>query len=495
MRIVGMSLALSLIALPTGASAQSAPAPGALRLGPCKEEGISPPAKCGTYTVWENRDEKAGRTIDLSVVLLQARGHDRRPDPFVFLTGGPGEAATSIARGLDTDQVRGQRDILLVDQRGTGRSNGLYCGPAKTAPLQAFMPTMDAQGARACREAVEKRADLRYYLTTYAMDDLDDLRAALGYERINLAAASYGTRAALVYIRNHGTHVRSATLEASTALSQPMPWRFATDAEAALRNVLRECAAESACSATFPALEEDYRRTVQRIQQNGPMRTRIRDPRSGDSVEVSLRPADFAEALRGMLYDPQSARRIPLLLHAATTGDYRWFAQFQIERNLELAESIAEGLYFAVTCTEDVARVDPKAVYAAGRGTFLADYRAGPHIEGCESWPRGRLPTGFGNEVESDVPVLIVTGADDPATPPVSARAAASRLSNARVIIVPGGGHSVQGLVGADCVAGITQRFLETADARSLDTACVAGVHRRPFILRLDQISEGPPPS
>jgi pimeloyl-ACP methyl ester carboxylesterase len=486
---IGMWVALGLTPLPIGATAQDASTPGALRLGPCKQEGVSPPAKCGTYTVWENRDDKTGRTIELNVVLLEATGHDRRPDPFVLLMGGPGEAATSMASELNKDDVRDQRDILLVDQRGTGRSNGLYCGPEKTAPLQAFMPTVDAQSATSCRKKLEKRADLRYYLTTYAMDDLDDLRAALGYEQINLRAGSYGTRAALVYIRQHGEHVRSATLTASLALGQPMPSRFATDAEASLRNVLRECAAEPACTAAFPTLKDDCRHALRRVQQDGPLRIRMRDPRNGDSVEVSLRAADFAEALRGMLYSPESTRRVPVLLHlAATTGDYRRFAEFQIERNLELAEEIAGGLYFAVTCTEDIARVDPKSVYEAGRGTFLADYRARPHIEGCKGWPRGRLPAGFAKEVESDVPVLILTGEDDPTTPPASARAAASRLSNARVIIVPRGGHNTDGLVGAGCVTGIMQRFLETADPRSLNTACVAQVHRRPFILSLDEI-------
>lgn len=475
----------SLIGAPALAGAN--PKPGELRLKSCEREGITAPAKCGTFTVWENRDEKSGRTINLNVVVLEATGSDPRPDPYVFLTGGPGEAATSAAPELNDDDVREQRDILLVDQRGTGQSNGLHCRREKTGPLQAFMATIDAELVRECRRELEKRADLRYYLTTHAMDDLDGLRAALGYEQINLVGGSYGTRAALVYIRRHGRHVRSAILMASTALGHPMPARFATDAEESLRNVLRDCAAETSWTEAFPALDHDYRRAVRNIEES-PRTIRVHDPRTGDSVEVVFRASDFAESLRAMLYGPKSTRRIPLLLHhAASTGDYRPFAEYQLKRNLVLNQAVAMGMYFALTCTEDVARVDAEAVYAAGRGTFMADHRARPHIEGCEGWPLGRLPAAYGEEVESEVPVLTVTGANDPTTPPASAHAAASRLANARVVIVPDGGHDLVGLVGRKCVEGIVARFLATTDSGALDTTCVADVHRPPFILSLDE--------
>jgi pimeloyl-ACP methyl ester carboxylesterase len=470
--------------IPSPATAQDTPVAGELRLEPCEPEGVAPPARCGTFTVWEDRDAGEGRTIDLKVVVLDATGSDRPPDPVVPLSGGPGSAATSAARGFSDADLRRQRDIVLVDQRGTGASNGLHCGPEPTAPLQAFMPTLDVERVQACRVALAPNADLKRYLTTIAMDDLDELRAALGYEQWNLVGTSYGTRAALVYIRRHGERVRSATLRGSTALTHPMPERFATDAEAALRTILGDCAADAACANAFPALEDDYRRAVRTIEQAGAMSVGVRDPRGGDSVEVSLRAADFAEALRAMLYAPEASRRIPLLLNrAAASGDYTGFAEFQLRRNLGLARGVALGMYFAVTCTEDVARVDAEAVYASGRGTFLADHRARPHIEGCAGWPLGELPAGFGEEVESDVPVLIITGANDPVTPPASARAAASRLTNARVIIVPDGAHGLNGLDGVDCVDRLAEHFLETADPASPDDDCLADVKRRPFVL------------
>jgi pimeloyl-ACP methyl ester carboxylesterase len=188
--------------------------------------------------------------------------------------------------------------------------------------------------------------------------------------------------------------------------------------------------------------------------------------------------------LRAMIYKPSAMLSIPLLLHKAAGGDYQAFADFQIGRNVELNGEIADGLYFSITCTEDIDRLDPQRMHENGRGTFLADHRARPHMEGCKDWPRGKLPAGFGEEVQSDVPVLIMVGDNDPATPPSAARAAASRLSNGRVVVVPHGGHTLAGLVGEKCASGIAARFLETADQRGLDVSCLKDVKLKPFVLQ-----------
>jgi pimeloyl-ACP methyl ester carboxylesterase len=456
---------------------------GELHLQPCKESKLKQPSKCGTYTVWENRAAKAGRTIDLNVRVLQATSRNPKPDPVFVLLGGPGEAATSAAQYYGDDPSMADRDIVLVDARGTGKSNGLHCPIPKDGPLQGFMPTLNVPVLKACRAELEKHADLRYYLTTYAMDDLDDLRAALGYDKINLDAGSYGTRAALVYIRQHGEHVRSATLWGSTAFTQPMPLHFSTDSERALRNVFRDCHAEPECQAAFPDLAADYKRVLERMAQ-GPVRVTVKDPRNGKATQINLEPDDFAESLRGMVYKPDSMLRIPLFLHKAAGGDYQAFADHQIGRNVELNEEIADGLYLSITCTEDIDRIDPQQLIANGRGTFLADHRARPHLEACKEWPRGKLPAGFGEEVSSDVPVLVMVGDNDPATPPTAARAAVSRLSNGRVVIVPYGGHTLSGLINEKCANGIAAKFLETADQRSLDTSCLKDVKHKPFVVK-----------
>jgi pimeloyl-ACP methyl ester carboxylesterase len=457
---------------------------GDLRSKTCDDPKLQKQAKCSTYTVWENRAAKSGRTIDLNIVVLPANGPDRKPDPLFILLGGPGEAAASNgAQWYLDDPTRKSRDLVFIDARGTGKSNGLSCPIANDAPLQAYMPILNIDVIKPCRLELQKHADLRYYLTTYAMDDLDDVRAALGYDKINIDAGSYGTGATLVYIRQHGEHVRAATLWSSTALTQPMPMYFATDAEGALRNVFRDCYAEAACKAAFPTLEADYKRAVQKIE-SGPVQLAVTDPRNKKPTQVTLDADAFAESLRAMLYRPESMLSVPLLLHKAAGGDYKAFADFQIERNVGLNHEIADGLWFSITCTEDVDRSDLQQAHARGQGTFLADHRNGPHIEGCKGWPRGTLPAGFGEEVKSDVPVLIVTGDNDPATPPSAGKAAMSRLTNARQIIIPYGGHSSEGLIGEECIKQLGAQFLETADQRSLDVSCVKNIKHKPFVLK-----------
>jgi pimeloyl-ACP methyl ester carboxylesterase len=416
--------------------------------------------------------------------VLQATSPNPKPDPVVVLLGGPGEAATAAAEWYGDDPSMADRDIVLVDARGTGKSNGLHCPLPKDGSLQAFMPTMNVSVLKACRAELEKHADLRYYLTTYAMDDLDDLRAALGYDKINLDGGSYGTRASLVYIRQHGDHVRTAVLWGSTAMTQPMPLHFATDSEHALQNVLRDCEAEPACKAAFPNLQADYKRTVERIEQ-GPMPVTVKDPRNGKATQINLEAADFAESLRAMIYKPEAMRSIPLFLHKAAGGDYRGFVDYQIGRNVDLNHELADGLYLSITCTEDIDRLDPQQVTANGRGTFLADHRARPHMESCKDWPRGKLPAGFGEEVKSDVPVLIMVGDNDPATPPTAAQAAVSRLSNGRVVVVPYGGHTLSGLINDKCPNEIAAQFLETAYQKSVYVSCLICFMKKPFILYL----------
>jgi pimeloyl-ACP methyl ester carboxylesterase len=214
------------------------------------------------------------------------------------------------------------------------------------------------------------------------------------------------------------------------------------------------------------------------------VRVTVKDPRNGKATQVNLEPDDFAESLRGMMYRPETMRSIPLLLHKAAGGDYQGFADYQIARNTAFSADIADGLYYSITCTEDIDRLDPQQVRANGRGTFLADHRARPHMEVCKGWPRGQLPPGFGEEVQSDVPVLIMVGENDPATPPTSARAAASRLSNARVVVVPYGGHVLSGLIGERCAYDLAARFVETADQRSLDLSCLKDIKHQPFIVK-----------
>ncbi len=201
-----MLLVLALAAVPAFATTPLAPCP--------QIEG----AQCGALTVFEDRAAGQGRTIDLAIVVFPAKG-DAPKAPIFFLVGGPGESAVDVApfvKGSPFEPLLGDRALVLVDQRGTGRSNQLQC-PPPAAPSGYFGHVLDPEEVSACRRELEKKANLGLYTTSIAMDDLDDFRSWLGYEKIVVWGGSYGTRAAMEYMRRHGEHVERAILDAVAA--------------------------------------------------------------------------------------------------------------------------------------------------------------------------------------------------------------------------------------------------------------------------------------
>jgi pimeloyl-ACP methyl ester carboxylesterase len=258
------------------------------RLHPCAAEGPND-AWCGTFTVFEDRQAGSGRQIPLHIVVLPSLSDQGRAAPLVFLAGGPGQGAAVMAElvGAAFARVRRHRDIVLVDQRGTGRSHPLDC-PAGDDSLSAAFANEDEvlRLLEACLATLD--ADVRFYTTSLAMDDLDDVRRHLGYEQINLYGGSYGTRAALVYLRRHGAHVRSVVLDGAAPTDMRLPLFSARDAERALGALLTDCDADEACRSAHPGLSGRVRALIARLD-NHPARVRLIHPRTGvpDTVDVT----------------------------------------------------------------------------------------------------------------------------------------------------------------------------------------------------------------
>ena len=462
----------------TSARAQEVPH---LDKEPCELANVEGEVVCGTLTVWEDRDARAGRKLDLYFVMLSATGPSPEPDPIYVLTGGPGSAASGSAGGWSRSPHREHRAIVLMDQRGTGRSNVLNCLFEDEAPVEVYLGQIfDPEHIEECAQTLADRADLTQYTSPHSLDDLNDLREALEHDQINLWGSSYGTRASLVYLRRHEPHVRSAVLAASMSLGQIMPDGMARDAEAAIRGVLSDCAAMPDCAAKYPKLEEDYRAAVEGASQ--PVDVTIADPRDSETVRTTMQPEGFAEALRAMMYDPGATRNIPKLLHlAATEGDYDGFARFGANRAYNIGRLAATGMYLSVTCAEDVPFANEAGEYEQAAGTFLGDARARSHFDACRRWPTGSVDEDFHRNVVSDAPVLIINGTHDPVTPPHWGEDAAGSLSSAVLVTVPHGHHGWGGLENAgDCVTGIQAAFL--ADPRTKpDLGCLADIRRRSF--------------
>lgn len=474
-----------------GGLAAAAPTPR-FELAPCDVPGLRQ-ARCGTYEVWEDRESKTGRKIGLKIVVVPASGPDRRADPFVFINGGPGESATAPAAGLAHEfaKILEQRDLLLVDQRGTGGSNPLDCtlyGPELQSFLGDFFPP---EATRSCRSELETKADLTLYTTSIAMDDLEEVRTALRYPAMNLFGGSYGTRATLVYMRRHPGSVRTATLQGVAPPSFPMPLNFPRDAQRALDGVLAECAAEPGCAAAFPNLPADVESVFATLER-GLARTEILDPQTGDATTVMLSRDLVAEAIRYLLYQSGSASMIPAVVHQAAQGDFGALAEFAAFGRREIVSSGSNGMYLSVTCAEDLPRIAPGEGEQVAAGMFLADYRLRQQRRACEAWPRMTLPPGFAEPVAAQTPALLLSGEWDPVTPPSQAEAALRHLPRGRHLVIRSGGHSFEGLVGVECVTALMAAFVAAGAAERLDTGCLSGIKRPPFPTSLPSLKPVP---
>ena len=272
--------------------------PKTITLTDCEVQGLPGKQKCGTYEVYENRAKKTGRKISLNIVVYPATGDKREPDPVFYFAGGPGSAATDDARGFAPTfaKIREHRDLVFVDQRGTGKSHPLDCKFYNPDDLQSYLGYFfPLEDVRKCRAELETKADLKLYTTTLAMDDIDEVRAALGYERINLFGGSYGTRAALTYLKRYPQRVRTAMLQGVAPTNQYMPVDFPVANERALQGVLAECAADEACNKAFPNLKEETKSVLAQLIQ-GPVEVEVQKPNSSDRVKVKLSRDLAAEA-------------------------------------------------------------------------------------------------------------------------------------------------------------------------------------------------------
>ncbi|HXO21158.1 MAG TPA: alpha/beta fold hydrolase, partial [Thermoanaerobaculia bacterium] len=389
--------------------------------------------------------------------------------PVFYLAGGPGVGAITEAPYLATTfgPLLAKRDLVLVDQRGTGGSNPLDCDLG----VGLLPKPVPAASVLACRRELEKKADLRLYTTGLAMDDLDEVRAALGYAAIDLLGDSYGTLAAQDYLRRHGEHVRAAILEGVVPPDPAAYLAYAEDAERALAAVLAACAADKSCHAAFPDPREELAAVLRGL---------ARRPAGVEVVEEGRRVGKivftrdlFAATLRGRLYSARAAVRIPRALHQAIRGDYADMAHAAWTMEHAGGQGLSEGLLLAVSCSESLAFLDPAEVVRRSARTFLGPWPVLHRLDACRGWPRAAVPTDFTKPLVSAVPALLLSGEWDPVTPPSGGERVSRGFANGLHLTVRAAGHSFDD----PCTAGILAAFLDAATVRGLDTSCLA---RRP---------------
>ncbi len=459
-------------------------------LEPCRIQGASgltsAPAECAYFRVPENPGEPDGTTIELFVARVPALNPRFPGTAFTILAGGPGQAATELYADFEQvfHPINRHHDILLVDQRGTGRSNALNCDYDDTEVLE-FTPEYAAEAAIACLDGLE--GDVRYYTTSVAIRDLDQVRAALGYEQLDLYGASYGTRVAQHYLKRYPGQVRSMIIDGVVPAQEVLGPDIAPDAQSALEDIFDRCKNNADCSEHFGGLPETFARLREVLRQQ-PVELAMPAPVSGELQTVRLDYTSFVGAVRLLSYAPTSASLLPLLLHEAGEGNWGPLAAQAQMTALALVDALSEGMHNAVMCTEDspyfaLTGEERTALRATYLGEVLVDGMAAV----CAQWPAGVIDEGFHEPVTGDTPVLLLSGSADPVTPPENAEMVAAGLPNSLHIVAQGHGHGVLTL---GCVPRLMAEFVDAAAIGELDPACVHRQVPAPFFTRFS----GPQP-
>jgi pimeloyl-ACP methyl ester carboxylesterase len=452
-----------------------------LELQPCAVAGITKDALCGQHEVYEDREKKTGRKIKLYVMVLPALADKPAPDPVFYLLGGPGGAASSAAGASFMARLRRTRDVVLVDQRGTGKSNPLQChfrgDPDDMRGY--FIDTLTPEAVRACRAELEKNADLKLYTTTIAMADLDDVRVALGYDKINVYGGSYGSTTALSYLNFFPQHVRTVTISGVAPPNSPLPLSFAKGVEHALNRLFEDCDADEKCKTAFPDLRKDWATVVANLTK-GPVAFDGLNPFTRQKQQITMTREGFTELVRLVLYNPNVISIMPLMIHQMSQGDYSQFAfySYQVQRGVD--SGIARGMFLSVLCAEDIPFVKQSDIEPAMGGTFYGSARAHAYFKACEQWPRGEMPAKFREPIKSEAPVLILSGELDPVTPPDLATPLLRWLPNGRQIIMHNATHSLY-----ECQERLAREFIELGTAKGLDASCVDEIKRAPWLTSL----------
>jgi len=458
---------------------------GSLTLTACElpqpHTGLSSAAWCAPFEVPENRADPHSRKISLNLAVIRSAAQLPAKDMVVLLAGGPGQAATeswpSVANALDP--LLAHRNVLLLDQRGTGHSNPLSCkGPEQAATDEKVgfdAEALKAETAR-CLQQVTPRADPRYYTTTVAVQDLEDVRRALGSPTFDLVGVSYGTRVAQQYAMHHPDAIRSLVLDGVVPNPLVLGEDFAQNLEAALKLQFARCTAQAACKERFGDPYQTLYQLRDALRAN-PHKVSFRDPQSYQSVQRVLSEDSLASVVRMFAYTPITAALLPLSIDAAAHGDVGpLLGQAKLLQG-DLVDSMDGGMQSSVICSEDADLLRPRP---QDEDTILGTRMITALQAMCAVWPRGTRPADFHQPLRSATPALLLSGQYDPVTPPAYGEAVLKGLTDARHLVLKGQGHNV---MGAGCAPRLVKKFIEDLQPKALDASCLDRLQAPPLFI------------
>lgn len=431
-------------------------------------------AQCGSLMLKEDPQNPQSPDIAINVLRLPAVIPVPEADPLFVIAGGPGQSAVTLAETVYQvfNEVRKSRDIVFVDQRGTGKSNAFDCAFETEASAQLPADQQQEFARKAAEDCIAKYRDhFAFYTTPYAVADLDAVREALGYPRINLWGGSYGSRVVLDYMRRYPAQTRAAILDGVAPPEIALPWFMERDGLAALASIRQQCQQTPECQTRYGNILAKADAVSARLQAL-PVKVSFPHPRTQGKINMTLTAEDFSAVIHLALYNRDLSALLPQVISDSEAGDYQLFGSLiYLAKSRSDLTGINYAMHYTVVCNEDYPLYQHKN--AAESNLFLNAQMVQRYSEICALWPKAALPENYWKPVASAVPVLILSGAVDPVTPPLWGKLVQKSLPNAVHLIAPGGHHIV---TMEGCISQLVAQFIAKGEAKSLDGQCVKNI-------------------
>ena len=455
---------------------------GILDIGNCHLDGIRSQMTCGTLLVPENYKKPEDKNISINFAVLPAIDDSQPKEPLMFLAGGPGQAAVELAAHIISGfaEIRKTRDIILIDQRGTGLSQPMLCDENDTKQLYSVVPEDYAEkDVIDCIEQFKESHELSQYNSENAVRDFDAVREILGYKQVHLYGASYGTRAALVYMRLFPESIKSVVLDSVGPIEVPIGL-FGASSSRSFNLLLEHCLNDESCNKAYPNLREEFDAVLDRLSKNTVSLT-INHPRLGTKTEFNLSHLKFFNSIFKQLYSMETRSLVPLIIHQAFLENYQPLIGLISTNDGNM--NMYVGLTFNIVCNEDIPRItqsmlDKDSDNNFGRGSTHDVYQSA-----CKVWPKYKVESAFYQPVVANIPTLILSGDLDPVTPPSNGDKSASTLPNSHHVISKNSAHIV---ASTSCGVGIVNEFLGHLNPKGIDSSCLAELPSESFMTSLN---------
>lgn len=451
-----------------------------LKIEACHLDGIKSQVKCGTLEVPENYSEPTGKQLSINFAILPAIDSSTYKEPLMFLAGGPGQAAVELAAQTRRSytEIRKTRDIILVDQRGTGKSHPLQCEDAMEMNAYELIPEdFNEKEVETCLATFKE--NLSQFTSENAVRDFDEVRKALGHEKINIYGGSYGTRAGLVYLKLFPNSIKNAVLDSVGPIEVPIG-TFGLSAERSFNKLIENCQENESCQKAYPNLAEEFQQLSARLEKS-PEEVTIAHPRLGTPTKFVITKSKLIANIRMQLYSMQTRSMVPLIIHQAYHGNFAPLAGVIAQADGAMGMYI--GLTFNIVCNEDFPRVTPQMLAKDADNKFGQDNSHMSFSMACPKWPTYEVSEAFYQPVTADVPTLILSGDLDPVTPPSNGEYPEKTLPNSRHIISENNAHIV---ASTTCAIKIINEFLAKSSSDELDETCLADIPKTSFMTSLN---------